>query len=767
MTDVISLMSGIYNGIGKFHSHTVSNILAQTATCDPRVDPKCITREVFRGISLFSPLWFVFYLLFVIEIIFFLFGIFTLLRKYMKGKKDPIKRIELPKTLINAIKYFFVWSSHDKIDKTDKKITWAHRLMLLGFFVLFLGTVYITINNDIYIELLHNPKPGTFYGLFYEVFSFLMDFFGLIAILAIFYLIYRRYGHPKRLDYTRADKRELNPARKRWPIDDAFFIWYVLSTLILGFLLEGVRIVLVDFPFYEVFSSPVGYSLAVVLHLFGLQVNNQFTLDLYSTLWWIHFFQSIFFFTLVLPYTKGMHMLTAYLSLVTVDPLRAKRLPQKSPETEDYGYKTIQDFSWRELISLDACTKCGRCHISCPAQIVGEPLSPRDLILDLREQAAVTMGFPEYSFRTETRKERKIDQLLVSAEKNAPILKDTIWSCTTCMACTQTCPVAIEHVPIIIQLRRGLIEEGDLDSGIQSILEKVGRYGNSFGVSNKQRAKWTKSLDFEIKDAKKEEVEYLWYVGDFASFDQRAYTDSILVAKILHHVGIDFGLLFEKEKTAGNDIRRIGEEGLFESLVEDNLGVLKNCKFSKIITTDPHSLNTLRNEYTNFDPDFIAKPYHTSVIHYTTLLWDLIQSGKIQIKKKFSGPVTYHDPCYLGRYSGEYDAPRNIIKSLGFELKDMPRCRENSFCCGAGGGMIWKAEVPHGDRPALNRMREAESIHVEKFLVSCPKDKVMFTDASKDFKIEVFDIIHFLYEAMDIPAPAPAPVSDTNPAPAD
>ena len=281
MTIATNLMSSISNGIGSFQYHSVSKIFAQTPVCDPRTDAQCITRVVFRGIDLFSPLWFLFYSLFVIEIIFFFFGIYRLFRKYMKGKKDPIKRIELPKTLINAIKYFFVWSSHDKIDKTDTKITWAHRLMLLGYFVLFVGTVYITINNDIYIELLHNAKPGTFYGLFYEVFSLFMDFFGLIAVLSIFYLIYRRYSHPKRLNYTRADKRELNPARKKWPIDDAFFIGYILSALFLGFIIEGVRIVLVDFPFYETFSSPVGYSLAVVFHLLGLPVNSQVTLDLY------------------------------------------------------------------------------------------------------------------------------------------------------------------------------------------------------------------------------------------------------------------------------------------------------------------------------------------------------------------------------------------------------------------------------------------------------------------------------------------------------
>lgn len=743
-----------------------------------------VTRQVFRDMEHGNLhfLYFLFYILFAIETIFFFYAMYKLFRKYASGRPDPIKRIEIPKIIFSGIKGFFFWSSHTKIDKTDVKIKWAHRLMLLGYFVLLMGTAYVTFNQDFLITIVGLTPPAWFYGYFYMAFSFAMDLAGVVAILAIFYLISRRYRHPERLDYTRADKRPLNPARIKWTKDDAFWIGYILFALFVGFFLESIRILADGIPSFEVFSF-VGFTFANIFHMLGLNPNlvhpvmtngvasggDQFLENLYVATWWFHFFQSILFFTVVLPYTKGMHMVTAYLSIITTDPLAARRLPQKLESQEDYGYKTIKDLSWRELISLDACTKCGRCHISCPARTVGQQLSPRDLILDLREQAAITLGSPEYSFRTETRKTRTADQMLVGTEALSPILAETIWSCTTCRACVQMCPVGIEHVPLIIQLRRGQIESGEIDSGIQSTLEKVGRYGNSFGLSNRKRAAWTKKLGFKIKDARKEKVDYLWYVGDFASFDNRAYADSIRVAKILNHIGIDFGLLFEKEKTAGNDIRRIGEEGLFEMLVEENLELLKTCDFGKIITTDPHSLNTLRNEYTDFDPSYIAKPYHESVIHYTTLLWSLIKSGKIEIKKKFSGPVTYHDPCYLGRYSGEFDAPREIIKALGFELKDMPRCRENSFCCGAGGGMIWKAEIPKGDRPALNRMREAESIDVEKFFVSCPKDKVMFSDASKDFKIEVFDIIEYLYEAMEIPEPVPADdtKAEGTPAPAD
>ena len=261
----------------------------------------------------------------------------------------------------------------------------------------------------------------------------------------------------------------------------------------------------------------------------------------------------------------------------------------------------------------------------------------------------------------------------------------------------------------------------------------------------------------KVKDARKEEVDYLWFVGDFASFDVRAQEDTISVTKIFNEAGVSFGILYEAEKTAGNDIRRVGEEGLFEMLVEDNLAAMSKAKFEKIVTTDPHTLNTLRNEYPDFDSGFMNTEGQ-SIYHYTQILWELIESGRIEIKKKGSGKVTYHDPCYLGRYAEEFDAPRKIIVALGYELFDMPRCRENSFCCGAGGGIIWKGEEAEGDRPAPNRIREAKALDVNKFIVTCPKDKVMFGDAVKTVpgkKLQVIDIAQLLFEAMDIPGAEP------------
>ncbi|RMG67175.1 MAG: (Fe-S)-binding protein, partial [Calditrichaeota bacterium] len=271
-------------------------------------------------------------------------------------------------------------------------------------------------------------------------------------------------------------------------------------------------------------------------------------------------------------------------------------------------------------------------------------------------------------------------------------------------------------------------------------------YGNSFGQPPRARGKWTQGLEFKVKDVRKEPAEYLWYVGDFASYDKRIQELSRTVARVLNQVGVDFGILYDGEKNAGNDVRRIGEEGLFEMLVEDNLAVLKKAKFEKIFTTDPHTFNTLRNEYPAFGGSY-------PVYHYTGLLAHLLDSGKLQFKKKLNYTVTYHDPCYLGRYNRETEAPRKILRALGLNFKEMPRCGTNTFCCGAGGGRIWMDDSALAERPSELRIKEALALgNVDYFVVACPKDYTMYTDAVKtsgnEGKIEVKDIIELVAEAL-------------------
>jgi Fe-S oxidoreductase len=259
------------------------------------------------------------------------------------------------------------------------------------------------------------------------------------------------------------------------------------------------------------------------------------------------------------------------------------------------------------------------------------------------------------------------------------------------------------------------------------------------------RAKWTQNLDFKIKDARKEDVEYLWFVGDYASYDPRMEPVTKAVATLFHKAELNFGILYEAEKNSGNDARRLGEEGLFDLLREKNIQAFEKAKFKYIVTTDPHSFNTLKNEY---------KLNGTKILHYTELISDLITIGKIKPKQKLNITATYHDPCYLGRYNNIYEPPRKILNSIGINLIEMPRNRNNSYCCGAGGGKIWMEETPNiKERPAENRVKEAAQLGVSLLVVACPKDLAMFRDAVKttglDQKLEVRDLGELVLETIN------------------
>jgi len=317
------------------------------------------------------------------------------------------------------------------------------------------------------------------------------------------------------------------------------------------------------------------------------------------------------------------------------------------------------------------------------------------------------------------------------------------------MACVEACPAGIAQMPTIIDMRRILVEQGDVDPLLQQTLENVARQGNSYGKSGRMRARWTRGLDFTIPDARKEPVDYVWFVGDYASFDERVQYVSQRLARILHDAGVSFGLLFEGERSAGNDVRRAGEEGLFEMLVEQNMEALRDADFTAIFTTDPHSLHTLRNEYPDYGLD---KP----VYHYTELLLELVASGTLPLRPTLRGTrVTYHDPCYLARYNGIIDPPRKLIEATGAELVEMPRHGANTFCCGGGGGRIWMSESESGERPSEARIREAQALDgVDYFVVSCPKDLTMYSAAALtvgDVQFEVVELTALLGRALDAP----------------
>ena len=368
---------------------------------------------------------------------------------------------------------------------------------------------------------------------------------------------------------------------------DWAFLWTLILTAVTGFLLEASRLVWLhgDPTVWDTrWWAPAG---AVTAHaLQGMGIGPEGGAGLRMGLWWFHGLLALTFIGLI-PYTKVKHIFTAMGSLMARDADAQRRLPMADLDQEKIGFAELADFSDKYLLSLDACTKCGKCHEACPATSAGYPLSPRDLVLSLRELANDKLS----GARTPD------GPIQVTGDGVNLIRPETLWSCRTCGACTEICPVGIEHLPMIVQMRRALIEAGEFDPMLQPTLKSLQKSGNALGESRRKRPRWTRKLDFTIKDARAEPVDVLWYVGDYASFDPRSQKVTLAFARTLHAAGVDFGILYEGEQTAGNDVRRIGEEGLFQALAEANIALLNECEFKSIVTTDPHTFNTVKNEY--------------------------------------------------------------------------------------------------------------------------------------------------------------------------
>lgn len=473
-----------------------------------------------------------------------------------------------------------------------------------------------------------------------------------------------------------------------------------------------------------------------------------------QAMWWLHMIV-VLFFLVYLPYSKHLHLLASpfnvFFSQAATRPVGDLGVLDAKDDLTS-GASRWQELTWKQLLSGFSCAECGRCDRSCPATASGYPLQPQQIIQKIKDHmvhTALNGGNGEGA-------PKLIGDVITEAE---------IWACTTCMACMNCCAVWNEQVPLIVTLRRHLVSQGEVERTVQDMLANLQRYGNSFGKSDRMRAKWTQTSGLKIKDARKEAVEYLWFVGDYANFDPRCEDITRQTANVFARAGVDFGLLYEAERNAGNDVRRVGEEGLFEMLRDKNLQALGKAQFRKIVTTDPHTYHTLKNEYP-------WNGHRPEVWHYTEVLAQLLEAGRLPLQKKLSGRVTYHDPCYLGRYNGVYEAPRRVLRALGVELVEMPRCRDKSFCCGAGGGRIWMEDTEKiAERPAENRIREAAALAgVTTFVVACPKDIAMFRDAVKtagqEGKIVVKDLAELVAEAMAEPRPeAPSPKPETNPKP--
>jgi Fe-S oxidoreductase len=407
---------------------------------------------------------------------------------------------------------------------------------------------------------------------------------------------------------------------------------------------------------------------------------------------------------------------------------------------ETLGAGQLTDFSWPQLLDLDACTECGRCQVVCPAYLAGTPLNPKRLILDLRDHMTdQTGGLLADGNGVQAGALQMVGDV---------ITHNTLWSCTTCRACVHECPVLIEHVDTIVDMRRYLtLTTGDLPGTGALSLQNLNRAGNPWGQPPTARDEWARGLQVPLM-ADKGEVDVLWWVGCAGSYDERSQKISKALVRIFKAAGVDYAILGQEETCNGDPARRLGDEYTFQVLAQQNVETLKQYRFRRIVTACPHCLNTLANEYPHFGGKW-------KVIHHSQFIDELVRTGKLTLRQPLDKRITFHDSCYLGRYHDIYQSPRDVITAIpGVSLVEMPRSRERGLCCGGGGGGMW-LEV-HGERRIQEiRLEEAEATKPGIVASACPFCMLMFDLGSKTLNfdqknIELKDIAELAAQAAGV-----------------
>jgi len=599
-----------------------------------------------------------------------------------------------------------------------------HFLLFWGFIVLLL------VNAQFFIAGVFPLFSFSFLGTIpYGILLFMADIMSLLVLACVVVAVIRKvFFRPPHIEATL----------------DAFFILFMVASLMLAYFgLHACEIKLGEVTMIS--WMPVSHALA---NLFTT-TPPETTHLLARIFWWIHALVLLFFVN-YLPYSKHLHILTAIpncffrsFSFVTTVP----RLVFKRGLT--FGTSKVVQFSWKDLFDFLSCTECGRCQAACPAHNTDKPLNPREVIHQ-GKMNLLANGRPILSSRpadtlAPAPADASMSVPLINGSEES-VATDAIWACTTCGACMAKCPVFIEHVPKLIEMRRHLVmEKAQFTEELTAFFENSEQRFNPWGIAPTDRAKWAQDLDITLlADGKK--VEYLFYVGCAGAFDSRNRQVTTALTRILNAANISWGILGTEEKCCGDSLRRLGNEYVFDKLAQDNIQIFKKYGIKKIITYCPHCFSTLKNDYKQFGADF-------EVIHHSQFIYNLIQQGKISLKGSMDGKTVIHDSCYLGRYNDIYSEPREIIKSAsnGTAPLEMKRCGQESFCCGAGGGRMWMEELI-GKRIYLERTQEALGMNPSTIAVSCPYCMTMFEDGVKDEKaqdtVKVKDISEIVAEAL-------------------
>jgi len=598
-----------------------------------------------------------------------------------------------------------------------------HAMIFWGFLVISLRT--ITFFAMGFKEDFMLPGMG---GVLGTVYHFTLNIFLLLVIWGCCIAMYRRL---------------VLKVKRLTPSAEAIVILGVIISLCLSdFVFEGARLALGKHVPSGAFMGGVFAGLLNGLSPTTLSVIEGASYFLHISL--------ILGFMNFLPYGKHFHIITSIPNVFLYKTKPHGQLISMNLADENltqFGADRIEHFSWKNYLDWFSCTECGRCTAQCPAANSDKPLNPKELTITLRN------FLYEKSEKLIAKKEGKYEGTLdetslIPDEKpliGDTVLHDIIWACTTCRACEEACPVFIEYVQEIVDMRRNLVlVQGAFPPEVQTVFANMERNSNPWGIGFTERANWAKDLGIPTMD-QNPDVEYLYFVGCAGSFDEKNKKVAVAFAKLLQKAGVRFGILGTEEKCNGDSARRIGNEYLAQSLIQENVATFEKYQIKKIITSCPHCFNTLKNEYSQFNG-------HYEVLHHAEFLNELLKKGLLKPAKPLNKTVTFHDSCYLGRYNDIYDAPREIIQAIpGTTIVEMENSKDIGRCCGAGGGRMWMEEHI-GRRVNQMRLEDVKSTPANLVATACPFCKTMLNDAIKETATENMDssdVVELLYESVN------------------
>ena len=690
---------------------------------------QCLSNQVCR---LEYPLLpsntsFFLYLGFLMVLVVFFYGVYRKFSIYKIGRKEV--RENLPRVLKNWKKISTVGFGQNKILQT-RFGGFMHSWMFYGITVLIIGTILVGIDYDI----LRPNGIILLQGDFYLGYKVALDLFGLAFTIGIALALVRRITfRPFFLIEDRGDR---------------FILAGLLYMGLSGFVQEGLRLALIP-PAWSWFS-PIGSIFSSLFASMGAgpQVPNLSQwVALYQSLWWIHAAVA-FVLIAAIPFTKFFHVPNSLINMGLyeqkpmgkmstpfnlVEILKQSDADQSALPDLKIGIATTSDLNWSQRAMLDSCTNCGRCESACPANAAGRDLSPRAVVQDLKRQ---------FYFDSNPRSLARGEE--PSLIETGIVRPGEMYSCVMCAACVYECPVMINHLDFISDLRRTLVTQSKLDAKQTTLLSNLATHQNPYGLSSSSRADWAKELDIKLL-SENPDAEYLFWVGCVSSFDQRAQSIAKSLVRIFKHAGVSFAILGNEESCNGDPARRLGEEGRYQELAIQNIEKMNSYKVRKIITSCPHCFNTIRNEY----PEFGGK---YEVLHHSQAISDLISAGKIKINQSKINEisVTLHDACYAARMNSIFEEPRNVLNAARSDMKEMHRCKEKTFCCGAGGSNYWY-NVPQQRTITSIRTEEAANTGASTLATECPFCLSMFEDSTRvtGTKMEVKDIAEIISAELD------------------